>query len=257
MNVVNDFARRPLVVANWKMNGSLAFVSEWVSRFTGHPRVAEIDTVVCPPHLYLAPLHTGLAASGVELGAQDLNENDEGAFTGEVSGRMLGDCNCRYVIVGHSERRRLLMEDDERTARKMQAAMRCGLVPILCVGETLEQRTAGATRKLLERQLAAVSGVLDRGEFAVAYEPVWAIGSGKNATPEQAAESCDFIRSLLAGRLGDGALRTRVVYGGSVNRDNVQSLFALPDIDGGLIGGASLDADVFHFICEAAAGVAQ
>lgn len=242
--------RRPLVAANWKMNGTLASIRPLVDDI-----IAGLDTraevALCPPAVYLAEVAARIANCDIELGAQTLSEHESGAFTGEVSGMMLNDYNCRFVIVGHSERRSLYGEDDVAVARKFQAARAAGLVPILCVGETLEEREAGATETVIGRQLDAVLTGGEFGSAVVAYEPVWAIGTGRTATPEQAQAVHAFIRSRLDGRQQGAGAETRILYGGSVKADNAEELFAQTDIDGGLIGGASLDAETFLTICHA------
>ena len=245
--------KKPLVVANWKMNGSTQSNSEWAARFTALSHVSVVDVVVCPPYPYLAQMEALLRDTDIMLGAQNLNENHNGAVTGEVSADMLSDCGCRYIIVGHSERRNFFVEDNEMIGMKMRRVMDCGMVPILCVGETYAQREAGRTKGVIQRQLRlsldAISG--SGGEFVIAYEPVWAIGSDRSAKPEDAVEVCTFIQGLVSDMPGGHTVR--VLYGGSVNRDNAKTLFSRQGIDGGLIGGASLDAESFHFICEAAA----
>jgi triosephosphate isomerase len=251
-------ARRPLVAANWKLNGS----REANARLLGGllPRISDlgpVDVVICPPFVYLAELAAQLAASGVQLGAQDVAVEESGAYTGEVSAAMLRDVGCRYVIVGHSERRSLYDEDDQQVAAKFAAALRHGLVPILCVGETLDERERGATLAVIERQLRAVldqAGPAAVGAGLVAYEPVWAIGTGRTATPEQAQEVHAAIRGIIAAGDARMAGLLRILYGGSVKGSNAASLFAMEDIDGGLIGGASLEAGEFLGICRAATG---
>lgn len=217
--------------------------------------VAEI--VICPPHVLIAGVVEALAGSAIRVGAQDVDAADDGAFTGQISARMLADAGCGYVIVGHSERRALYAESDELAARKAVAALAFGLRPLLCVGETRDQREAGDTEAVLGRQVDALLAALDgvdanaRAEIVIAYEPVWAIGSGLTATPEQAQDAHHFIRARLAAfdaRLAD----CRIVYGGSMKPGNAAGLLAQPDIDGGLIGGASLNAADFLAICKAA-----
>jgi triosephosphate isomerase len=196
-----------------------------------------------------------LKGSGVALGAQSVCAEAQGAFTGEVSAAMLKDVGCRYVLVGHSERRQLYGESDELVARKFVAAQSQGLVPVLCVGETLEEREAGQTLAVISRQMDAVltvSGVAALGQAVVAYEPVWAIGTGRTATPEQAQEVHATIRSKIAGVDATIGGLVRILYGGSVKASNARELFAMPDIDGGLVGGASLKADEFARICAGA-----
>jgi triosephosphate isomerase len=245
--------RRKLVAANWKMNGSNATNAQWVAawRRTSPP----CDVVVCAPFVYLAQMSDALAASSAKLGAQNLCEQEPGAFTGEVAGEMLIDVGCQWVIVGHSERRALFGETSERVAKKAARAIALGLKPIVCVGETLAERDAGRTIEVVAAQLAAVlttCKVAQLAEGAVAYEPVWAIGTGRTATPAQAQEVHAAIRAQLAGADAAAATRTRLLYGGSVKPNNARELFSQPDIDGGLIGGASLVTADFAAICAAA-----
>jgi len=246
----------PLVVGNWKMNGSpvgaprlAAEAASLVSAYQGR-----VEAALCPPSPLLAMVSSSLKDSGVALGAQDVSQHPDGAFTGEVSARLLRDLGCRWVIVGHSERRSLLGEASEEVAAKAAAAVAGGLQPIICVGETLAEREAGATEAALAAQLAPLSEVLSQpGTGAVlAYEPVWAIGTGRSASPEQAGAVHAFIRATLRGR-GIAVSGLRVLYGGSVKPDNAAALFSVPGIDGGLIGGASLKAADFAAICLAAA----
>jgi triosephosphate isomerase len=248
--------RARLVAGNWKMHGNLAANQALLEALrAGLPRDENVAYAVCPPFPYLHQAASVLAGSGIQWGAQNLSEHDAGAYTGEVSGAMLKDFGCRYVIVGHSERRALYGEDDRRVAAKFDAAQRAGLTPILCVGETLRQREAGDTETVLARQLQAVLGQAGIKAFAsatLAYEPVWAIGTGKTATPEQAQSAHAFLRGLV--RKQDEALgqELTIVYGGSVKPGNAAELFSMPDVDGGLIGGASLVANDFIAICKAA-----
>lgn len=245
---------RKLVVANWKMHGSRAQVGELLEALkAGTPAVQGVAVAVCPPFPYLTQAAGLLAGSDIGLGAQNLAVETAGAYTGEVSGTMLADVGCRYVIVGHSERRSLFGEDSGLVARKYKAAAEQGLVPILCVGEQLAEREAGRTEQVVAAQLDAVLGLCGEAALAtalIAYEPVWAIGTGKVATPEQAQAVHAFIR----GRVARGADTPTLLYGGSVKPDNAAGLFAQPDVDGGLIGGASLVAEQFLAICEAARG---
>lgn len=249
--------RAVLVAGNWKMHGSLAANQALLDALKTRLRSRDgIGYAVCSPFPYLYQVATSLAGSAVSWGAQNLSEHDVGAYTGEVSGVMLREFGCRYVIVGHSERRGLFGETDQQVAAKFMAAQRAGLTPILCVGETLEQRDRGDTQAVVGRQLEAVlnsAGVSAIANAAVAYEPVWAIGTGKTATPAQAQGMHEFIRGLVAGRDKGLAAGVSILYGGSVKPDNVGELFAMPDVDGGLIGGASLVADDFVAICEAGA----
>ena len=249
--------RRPLVAGNWKLNGSRAENSALISALrTGLPMQFRADVVVCPPYVYLAEISAAIHDSVIQLGAQNIAAEDAGAFTGEVAASMLRDVGCEYVIVGHSERRALYGETDVLVAAKVATALRCGLTPILCVGETLAERDAATTLDVVRRQLGAVLDVVGIEAFAaglVAYEPVWAIGTGRTATPIQAQEVHAEIRATLARRNATIAAAVRILYGGSVKASNAKDLFAMADIDGGLIGGASLEAAGFLGICKAAA----
>lgn len=248
--------RRPLVAGNWKMHGTLASVAELIKGLRRQALPADIDVVVMPPALYLAQAVVGLEGQGVEVGAQDCAvEPLQGALTGEVAAVQLADAGCRYVLVGHSERRLLLGEDDAVVVRKFIAAQSCGLVPVLCVGETREEREADRTLEVVSRQIGAVLEAVGVDAFAravVAYEPVWAIGTGLTATPEQAQEVHAAIRAQLAAADPSVAAGVRILYGGSVKAAGAAELFGMPDIDGGLVGGASLNADEFGAICRAA-----
>lgn len=246
--------RKKLVAGNWKMHGSLAENAALLTALK--PALAGIEAAVCVPFPYLAQVQAALGGSSIAWGAQDLSEHPKGAFTGEVSASMLGEFGCKYVLVGHSERRSLHGETDQQVARKYLAAQSSGLIPILCVGESLAERESGVTEAVVARQLDAViqaAGVGSLAKAVVAYEPVWAIGTGKTATPDQAQAVHAFIRSkirALDGGVADGLV---IQYGGSVKAANASELMAQPDIDGGLIGGASLVADEFIAICRAAA----
>jgi triosephosphate isomerase len=248
--------RRPIVAGNWKMHGSRVENARLIEELLAQaPAAPAADCVVCPPFVYLQECARLLRDSLFSLGGQDVCADGQGAFTGEVSAAMLKDVGCEYVIVGHSERRLLYRESDQLVARKFAAAHAKGLVPILCVGEQLADREAGRTSEIVARQLDVVlelcgAGILERG--AVAYEPVWAIGTGRNATPEQAQEVHAFIRARIAARDARIAGATRILYGGSVKAGNATELFDMPDVDGGLIGGASLKADEFLTILAAA-----
>ena len=246
--------RKKLVAGNWKMHGSLAENAALLAAIK--PALAGIEAVVCVPFPYLAQVQATLAGSSIAWGAQSLSEQPKGAFTGEVSSAMLIDFGCTYVIVGHSERRSLYGESDMAVAKKYMAAQAAGLTPILCVGESLEERESGVTEQVVARQLDAVidaAGVASLAKAVVAYEPVWAIGTGKTASPEQAQAVHAFIRGKIAAL--DKAIADSLViqYGGSVKAANAAELMAQPDIDGGLIGGASLIPDEFVAICKAAA----
>jgi triosephosphate isomerase len=249
--------RRPLVAGNWKLNGSRAANTALISALrAGLPAESGTDVVVCPPYVYLSDVSAAIHDSVIRLGAQNVATEDSGAFTGEVAAGMLRDVGCEFVIIGHSERRALYGETDELTAMKVSAALRGGLTPILCVGETLAERDAGDTLNVVRRQLEAVlevTGIEAWSKGLVAYEPVWAIGTGRTATPMQAQEVHAEIRATLARRNATIAGAARVLYGGSVKASNAKDLFAMADIDGGLIGGASLDAAGFLGICKAAA----
>ncbi|MDR3214525.1 MAG: triose-phosphate isomerase [Azoarcus sp.] len=240
------------VVGNWKLNGSLA-ANEALLGALG--AVAGVDVAVCVPFPYLAQAAARLR--GVALGAQTVSEFQSGAYTGEVSAEMLADLGCRYAIVGHSERRTLFGEDDATVGRKAAAALRAGLMPIVCVGESLAEREAGRVAEVIGRQLDTVLAVIGAPALArvtVAYEPVWAIGTGRAASAQEAQAVHAGIRRWLGERGGAAAAAACVLYGGSVKADNAASLFAMPDIDGGLIGGASLAARDFMSICQAANG---
>jgi triosephosphate isomerase (TIM) len=248
--------RQKLVAGNWKMYGSREFTRQQVGalarEFAGG---APCEVAVCPPFPYLAEAVAAAAGSLVKVGAQDVSAHDEGAFTGEVSGAMLSELGCSYAIVGHSERRSLHGETDAAVADKFLAAQRHGLVPILCVGESLEEREAGTTEAVVGRQLRAVleaAGVAAFGRAVIAYEPIWAIGTGRTASPQQAQDVHAFIRGLLRSEDVNIADCARVLYGGSVKAANAAEIFAMPDVDGGLVGGASLEAAGFASICRAA-----
>jgi triosephosphate isomerase len=248
--------RRPIVAGNWKMHGSRSETARLIEDLlVGCPESPEAACVLCPPFVYLYEAWRLLRDSAFSLGAQDVCADTHGAFTGEISAAMLKDVGCEYVIVGHSERRLLYRENDQLVARKFATAHARGLVPILCVGEQLADREAGRTREVIARQLDAVlelSGAGALAEGVIAYEPVWAIGTGRNATPDQAQEVHAFIRARIGERDAKIAAATRILYGGSVKAGNAAELFAMPDVDGGLIGGASLKADEFLAILGAA-----
>ncbi|MFC3606282.1 triose-phosphate isomerase [Stutzerimonas tarimensis] len=247
--------RRPLVAGNWKMNGTRSSVAGLVQDLAAMDVPEAVQLAVFPSAVHLGQVHEGLFRSTIELGAQDCAfDAGFGALTGEVSPKQLADLGCEWVLVGHSERRLLLGESDEIVRRKFEAALSCGLKPILCVGETLEQRESGKAFEVVEAQLTAILGPLGIGVFekaVVAYEPVWAIGTGLTASPEQAQEVHAAIRARLNKANSLVAAGTRILYGGSVKPQNAAELFAMPDIDGGLIGGASLSAEDFGAICRA------
>lgn len=248
--------REKLVAGNWKMHGSRAFtrslVEHLAAEFAGG---APCEIAVCPPFVYLPEAVERAADSPILIGAQDLSPHDEGACTGEVSGPMLADLGCRYVIVGHSERRSQHGESDELVVAKFLAAQRYGLTPILCVGESLEEREADQTESVVGRQLGAVLRAAGSEAFSravIAYEPIWAIGTGRTATPQQAQAVHGYIRGLLRSENGSIADLIKVLYGGSVKAGNAAEIFAMPDVDGGLVGGASLEAKGFASICRVA-----
>jgi len=247
--------RQPLVAGNWKMNGSLGSTRELLAGIkAGLGEVTAAEVVVCPPFILIPEAQAQLADSSIAWGGQNLSAEAGGAFTGETAASMLLDHGCKYVIVGHSERRALYGEDDALVAQKFAAASASGLIPILCVGETLEEREQGVTEGVVGRQLDAVIdlvGVAALSKAVVAYEPVWAIGTGKTATPDQAQDVHAFIRSRVAAHdvvVADGL---RILYGGSMKPGNAVELMGQADIDGGLIGGAALKAEDFLAICKA------
>jgi len=248
--------RQPLVAGNWKMNGDRASNEALLNGIkAGIGDVAQSEVAVCAPFVYLADVQRQLEASPIRWGSQDVSAEPKGAFTGEVSVTMLRDFGCHYAIVGHSERRSLHGEDNATVARKFAAAREGGIRPILCVGETLEEREAETTEQVVGAQLDAVMDAVGPAALAdgvIAYEPVWAIGTGHTATPEQAQAMHAFIRQRVASRDAGTADALRILYGGSMKGANAADLMAQPDIDGGLIGGASLDADEFLTICRAA-----
>lgn len=250
-------SRRILIAGNWKMNTRRASAVELARRVReGLAEKGECDVAVCPPNVYLDAVATELAQSTVAVGGQNMHPELDGAFTGEVSAAMLLDVGCRYVILGHSERRQLMGETDAQVAAKCRAALDCGLVPIVCVGETQEEREAGNTEGVVATQVRGSLDGLSRDDAAkivIAYEPVWAIGTGLTATPEQAEAVHAFIRSLLGELFGaEAAEQIQIQYGGSVKPANAAELLGQPNIDGALVGGASLKADDFLQIIAAA-----
>jgi triosephosphate isomerase len=248
--------RRKLVAGNWKMHGGLVRNRDLLdSLVQAVGKDGSADCAVCVPFPYLAQTQDLLKGTAIAWGAQTLSEHAQGAYTGEVSAAMLADFGCRFVLVGHSERRSLYGEGNETVAAKFVAAVQRGLTPILCLGETLEQREANVTEQVIAAQLEAVTQAVGMNGFAnavIAYEPVWAIGTGRTATPQQAQDVHAFIRQRMAHGDADLAQRLRILYGGSVKPQNAAELFGMEDIDGGLIGGASLVAQDFLAICQAA-----
>ena len=248
-----------LVAGNWKMNGSNAANAELVDGIVaGMPQSDSVELLICPPFPFLAAMAAKLSGTGVALGAQNVSQHQAGAYTGETAPSMLSDVGCTHVLVGHSERRAIMGESSEMVAAKFQAAQDAGLIAVLCVGETQQQREAKQTEAVVDEQLKAVidgSGIQAFSNAVIAYEPVWAIGTGLTATPEQAQDVHRHIREVLAARDQDVADAVRILYGGSVKGDNAAGLFSNPDIDGGLIGGASLKSADFLAIAEAAASL--
>jgi len=243
--------RRYLVAANWKMHGTAAVNEALMQALLQRTLPAGVEVLVCPPFPYLAQVVSPGADSAVEVGAQDCSHMENGAYTGEVAAPMLADVGCRWVIVGHSERRQYHRESSPLLAAKLAAASDAGLTPILCVGETREQREGGEAERVVADQLQGALADQLPPRLVVAYEPVWAIGTGLTATPAEAQAMHAFVRAELA-RLGADPAGTRILYGGSVKADNAAELFSCPDIDGALVGGASLDAVAFSHIIAAA-----
>ena len=247
--------RKPLVAGNWKMNGSSESIKTLLDGIkAGMGEVSNADVAVCAPAIYLPQVQGELNGSDVGWGSQDVSVHESGAYTGEIATSMLNDFGCKYAIVGHSERRTYHGESDELVADKVEAARKAGLIPLFCIGETLEEREQGITEEVVARQIDAVInkyGVEALGDSVIAYEPVWAIGTGKTATPEQAQDVHAFIRSRIAAKSADIADKIRILYGGSMKPGNAAELMAKADIDGGLIGGASLQAEDFLGICKA------
>lgn len=249
--------RQPMVAGNWKMNGTRWEAETLVRTIKeSEPDPAAVEILVCPPFTAIDAVARVLKGSPIRYGAQNLFWEKSGAYTGEISGEMLRDLGCRYVILGHSERRQIFGESDQDVARKYTAAKRSGLIPVLCVGETEAERQQGITEKVVSAQLQAILQETDAASFqgtVIAYEPVWAIGTGLTATPEQAQQVHAFLRAELCAFDNTLGASTRILYGGSVKAENAAEIFAKPDIDGGLIGGASLKAEEFLRICAAAA----
>lgn len=249
--------RKPLVAGNWKMNGTRASVAALTEAVkAGAKALDQTDIAVCPPFVFLGEVSAALRGSRVGVGAQDVSRHSSGAFTGEVSAPMLKELGCQYALVGHSERRTYHCETSELVAQKMVAVAKQGMIPVVCVGETLQERESNHTESVIAEQLAALMDTTETWDAlrhaVIAYEPVWAIGTGKTATPQQAQEVHAFIRRVLGQKDVGLASAMRILYGGSVKGDNAVELFAMADIDGGLIGGASLKAEEFLAICQAA-----
>jgi triosephosphate isomerase len=248
--------RKPLIAANWKMHGSQALLEDFSAHLQhSQQQFSPLDIILLPPAVYLPLLPALFANTGVHWGAQNVSHQASGAYTGDIAASMVAEFESHYALVGHSERRHYFHESDALIAKKLQQAQSAGLTPILCVGETLEQRENGHTFGIIKAQLEAVfqqqKGVQCDINMAIAYEPVWAIGTGKTATPEQAQEVHGFIRSLVAQHQGEERAQAMpIIYGGSVKSNNIASLLAQTDIDGGLVGGASLNIDDFMGICQ-------
>jgi triosephosphate isomerase len=241
--------RKPIIAGNWKMNKTPAEARELINELKPLVQDVDVDVVVCPPFVCLAAAAEALKGSNIALGAQNMHFEEKGAFTGEIAPNMLKELGVEYVIIGHSERRQYFTETDEGVNKKVTAALAHGLIPIMCVGETLEEREQGITERVVEKQtregLKGLEGQ-DAQKVVIAYEPVWAIGTGKTATSDQANEVIAFIRGIVLDMFGkDVAENIRIQYGGSMNPKNASELMAMPDIDGGLIGGASLKAEDF------------
>jgi triosephosphate isomerase (TIM) len=246
--------RTPYIAANWKMHKTVVEAAEFVDALLPRIAATQSDVVICAPFTTLTAVVERRYGTAVKVAAQNMHEEDAGAFTGEVSAPMLVELDVEAVVLGHSERRQYFDETDEALARKVPKALAAGLEPILCVGESEEARDAGETEQVLERQLQADLGGLEPGQVenvVIAYEPIWAIGTGRTATPDQAQEACAFIRDVVRAR-GAAANRVRILYGGSVKPGNAAELLGLPDVDGALVGGASLDPEEFATIVEAA-----
>lgn len=248
--------RRTLIAGNWKMNGSLESITELMKGIkSGLAEVSNADLAVCPPAIYLLRVSGLIDKDNIALGSQNICDQASGAFTGEIAPSMLKEAGCQYAIIGHSERRSLYGESDDLIAKRFAMAVKSGITPILCIGETLEERESGTTEDIVSRQLDAVvntQGVEALGKSVIAYEPVWAIGTGKTATPQQAQDVHAYIRNKLSALNADVAEKVQILYGGSMNASNAQELLSQPDIDGGLIGGASLKAADFLAIGKSA-----
>jgi triosephosphate isomerase len=247
--------RQKLIAGNWKMNGSLAENQTRLTQLVSGLKASSASIAVCVPAPYFTQCQAVLGGSEIQLGSQNLSEHSEGAYTGEISGSMLLDFDCQYALVGHSERRELFAETNKQVAQKFAAALNARLIPVLCVGETLEQRETGITEIIIAEQVSAVLALVGIQGFSravIAYEPVWAIGTGKTASPEQAQAVHQVIRGQLAELDSGIAQSTQIIYGGSVKPNNAVAIFAQADVDGALVGGAALNAQDFIKICNAA-----
>lgn len=250
--------RRPMIAGNWKMQGASATNEKLISQLVADKKLTTqaelLDVVVCPPFVYLDQANTLLSKASIQLGAQDVSAYSDGAYTGQISAKMLLENGCQWVIIGHSERRQLCSETDEVVVQKVAQAIKSGLKPILCCGETEAERKQGQTEAVVSRQIQAVLRELGPQVFeqaVIAYEPIWAIGTGLTATPDQAQDVHQFLRHQVMSFDEGVAKKVRILYGGSVKPENASGLFAMPDIDGALVGGASLVADSFIEICTA------
>jgi len=247
--------RTPLIAGNWKMHKTIAEAEAYIQGLLPRISAASADVAICVPFTALQAMVDSTRGSGVTVYAQNMHEAEQGAYTGEVSAAMLTELDVHGAVLGHSERRQYFGETDRALQAKVPAALAAGLVALLCVGETEEERDAGETDRKLRHQVQEALEKLENaqlGDVVIAYEPIWAIGTGKNATPEQAQEAIGFVRALVADRDAEQAQRTRILYGGSVNAENAAELLALPDVDGALVGGASLDPESFAAIVAAA-----
>ncbi|WP_296265833.1 triose-phosphate isomerase [Pseudomonas sp. UBA6562] len=248
--------RRPMVAGNWKMHGTRAGVAELLEGLRKLPQSGEVEVAVFPSSLHIGQVIDALQSGGIAVGAQNSAiQPEQGALTGEVAPSQLAELGCKLVLVGHSERRQVIGESEKVLQQKFAAAQACGLKPVLCIGETLEEREAGKTLEVVERQLSSIIDTFGVAAFAnavIAYEPVWAIGTGLTASPQQAQDVHAAIRAQLAKEDAEVAAHVQLLYGGSVKASNAAELFGMPDIDGGLVGGASLNADEFGAICRAA-----
>ncbi|MFK5891764.1 MAG: triose-phosphate isomerase [Pseudomonadota bacterium] len=247
--------RKILIAGNWKMNSSVSMVNELITGVVaGAKNLSTVEAAVCPPYLYIPMVAEATKDSNVSVGSQNVSTQASGAFTGEISTDMIKNFSCKYSIIGHSERRTLYNETDALVAEKFKVVKASGLIPIFCIGETLEEREANETESVVARQLDAVSNLNGNDAFSgcvIAYEPVWAIGTGKTASPEQAQSVHAFIRQHISKLNSDNAEKVQILYGGSMNPGNAKDLLSQNDIDGGLIGGASLKSDDFMAICQA------
>jgi triosephosphate isomerase len=241
--------RKPVIAGNWKMHKTGAEAVAMLKELQALTAdVTDVEIVICPPFTALAAVADDIAKTKIKLGAQNMHFEEKGAFTGEISPVMLKALNCDYVIIGHSERRQYFAETDEAVNKKVKAALKSGLIPIVCVGESLDERSGGITEKVVEKQVrAALAGLSPQDVLVIAYEPIWAIGTGKTASADDANAVCSFIRKVVSDLVGaDSAAKMRIQYGGSVKPDNIAEFMGKSDIDGALVGGASLEADSFN-----------